>query len=100
MIDAALALGHVTGLTGKDEVIWLRAAVSVGQGRQAVPVGRLPTVSASPYYILYGGFPASSNTGSSGPYEAVDGDLNAHPGNPGLSRPSGSAFRPTLAPRG
>ena len=25
MIDAALALGRLTGLTGKDEVIWLRA---------------------------------------------------------------------------
>jgi hypothetical protein len=27
MIDAALALGRVTGLTGKDEVIWLRACL-------------------------------------------------------------------------
>ena len=28
MIDAALALGRVTGLTGKDEVIWLRACLT------------------------------------------------------------------------
>jgi hypothetical protein len=28
MIDAALALGQVTGLTGKDEVIWLRACLA------------------------------------------------------------------------
>jgi hypothetical protein len=27
VIDAALALGRVTGLTGKDEVIWLRACL-------------------------------------------------------------------------
>jgi hypothetical protein len=27
LIDAALALGRVTGLTGKDEVIWLRACL-------------------------------------------------------------------------
>jgi hypothetical protein len=27
-IDAALALGRVTGLTGKDEVIWLRACLA------------------------------------------------------------------------
>jgi hypothetical protein len=27
MIDAALALGRLTGLTGKDEVIWLRACL-------------------------------------------------------------------------
>ena len=28
MIDAALALGRLTGLTGKDEVIWLRACLA------------------------------------------------------------------------
>jgi hypothetical protein len=28
VIDAALALGRVTGLTGKDEVIWLRACLA------------------------------------------------------------------------
>jgi hypothetical protein len=26
-IDAALALGRLTGLTGKDEIIWLRACL-------------------------------------------------------------------------
>ena len=28
VIDAALALGRLTGLTGKDEVIWLRACLA------------------------------------------------------------------------
>ena len=28
MIDAAPALGRVTGLTGKDEVIWLRSCLA------------------------------------------------------------------------
>ena len=28
VIDAALALGRLTGLTGKDEIIWLRACLS------------------------------------------------------------------------
>jgi hypothetical protein len=28
VIDAALALGRLTGLTGKDEVIWLRACLN------------------------------------------------------------------------
>ena len=28
MVDAALALGRLTGLTGKDEVIWLRACLA------------------------------------------------------------------------
>ena len=28
VIDAALALGRLTGLTGKDEVIWLRACLT------------------------------------------------------------------------
>ncbi len=32
MIDAALALGHLTGLTGKDEVIWLRACLEACDG--------------------------------------------------------------------
>ena len=27
MIDAAFALGRVTGVTGKDEIIWLRACL-------------------------------------------------------------------------
>ena len=30
VIDAALALGRLTGLTGKDEVIWLRACLAAG----------------------------------------------------------------------
>jgi hypothetical protein len=29
VIDAALALGRLTGLTGKDEVIWLRVRHSI-----------------------------------------------------------------------
>ena len=28
MIDAALALGRLTGLTGKDEIHWLRACLA------------------------------------------------------------------------
>jgi hypothetical protein len=28
VIDAALALGPLTGLTGKDEVVWLRACLA------------------------------------------------------------------------
>jgi hypothetical protein len=28
VIDAAMALGRLTGLTGKDEVIWLRACLT------------------------------------------------------------------------
>ncbi len=27
VIDSALALGRLTGLTGKDEIIWLRACL-------------------------------------------------------------------------
>lgn len=37
-IDAALALGRLTGLTGKDEVIWLRACLAAcipQEGRQS-----------------------------------------------------------------
>jgi hypothetical protein len=30
VIDAALALGRLTGLTGKDEIIWLRACLEAG----------------------------------------------------------------------
>ena len=32
MIDAALALGRLTGLTGQDEVIWLRACLAACTG--------------------------------------------------------------------
>ncbi len=32
VIDAALALGRLTGLTGKDEVIWLRACLGACTG--------------------------------------------------------------------
>ena len=38
VIDAALALGRLTGLTGKDEVIWLRACLAActpPDGRQS-----------------------------------------------------------------
>jgi len=37
IIDAALALGRLTGLTGKDEVIWLRACLNA-----CVPPPELP----------------------------------------------------------
>ena len=37
IIDAALALGRLTGVTGKDEVIWLRACLAA-----CMPVAGLP----------------------------------------------------------
>src|SRR5215469_7301291 len=33
VIDAALALGRVTALTGKDEVIWIRACLTAESAR-------------------------------------------------------------------
>ncbi len=32
VIDAALALGRLTGLTGKDEIVWLRACLAACAG--------------------------------------------------------------------
>ena len=43
VIDAALALGRLTGLTGKDEVIWLRACLGACTGFAEWPGGRHPT---------------------------------------------------------
>jgi hypothetical protein len=40
VIDAALALGRLTGLTGKDEVIWLRACLTACAPPVARPEGR------------------------------------------------------------
>ena len=40
VIDAALALGRLTGLTGKDEVIWLRACLTACAPPLARPEGR------------------------------------------------------------
>jgi hypothetical protein len=37
VIDTALALGRLTGLTGKDEVVWLRACLAAC----SPPAGRL-----------------------------------------------------------
>ena len=37
VIDAALALGRLTGLTGKDEVIWLRACLEACSLLEAPP---------------------------------------------------------------
>jgi hypothetical protein len=39
VIDAALALGRLTGLTGKDEVIWLRACLAACTGFAERPDG-------------------------------------------------------------
>ena len=39
VIDAALALGRLTGLTGKDEVIWLRACLEACTGIAERPGG-------------------------------------------------------------
>jgi hypothetical protein len=39
VIDAALALGRLTGLTGKDEVIWLRACLKACTPSGAPPEG-------------------------------------------------------------
>jgi hypothetical protein len=43
VIDAALALGRLTGLTGKDEVIWLRACLEACTGFAEGPGDRHPT---------------------------------------------------------
>jgi hypothetical protein len=43
VIDAALALGRLTGLTGKDEVIWLRACLEAGVSFALRPEQHLPT---------------------------------------------------------
>jgi hypothetical protein len=40
VIDAALALGRLTGLTGKDEVIWLRACLAACTPLVRRPEGR------------------------------------------------------------
>jgi hypothetical protein len=40
VIDAALALGRLTGLTGKDEVIWLRACLAACTPSAGWPEGR------------------------------------------------------------
>jgi hypothetical protein len=40
VIDAALALGRVTGLTGKDEVIFLRACLTACTSLRGWPEGR------------------------------------------------------------
>jgi hypothetical protein len=42
VIDAALALGRLTGLTGKDEVIWLRACLEAGATFAARPRDHRP----------------------------------------------------------
>ena len=41
VIDSALALGRLTGLTGKDEIIWLRACLEACTGLAARPGGRV-----------------------------------------------------------
>ena len=41
VIDHALALGRLTGLTGKDEIIWLRACLEACTGLAARPGGRV-----------------------------------------------------------
>jgi hypothetical protein len=43
VIDAALALGRLIGLTGKDEVIWLRACLEACTGFAERPGDRHPT---------------------------------------------------------
>ena len=40
VIDAALALGRLTGLTWKDEVIWLRACLAACTPVAGPPEGR------------------------------------------------------------
>jgi hypothetical protein len=40
VIDAALALGRLTGLTGRDEVIWLRACLAACASSTGRPEGR------------------------------------------------------------
>jgi hypothetical protein len=43
VIDAALALGRLTGLTGKDEVIWLRACLAACTSIAESTGGNRPT---------------------------------------------------------
>ena len=43
VIDAALALGRLTGLTGKDEVIWLRACLAACTAFGGSTGGNRPT---------------------------------------------------------
>ena len=40
VIDAALALGRLTGLTGQDEVVWLRACLAACTGSAERPGNR------------------------------------------------------------
>ena len=40
LIDHALALGRLTGLTGRDEIIWLQASLEACTGLAARPRGR------------------------------------------------------------
>ena len=47
VIDAALALGRLTGLTGKDEVIWLRACLEACTGLAERPGDHRPDLSAA-----------------------------------------------------
>jgi hypothetical protein len=42
VIDAALALGRLTGLTGKDEIIWLRACLEACTGFAEWAEGHCP----------------------------------------------------------
>jgi hypothetical protein len=43
VIDAALALGRLTGLTGTDEIIWLRACLEAGVSFALRPEQHRPT---------------------------------------------------------
>jgi hypothetical protein len=43
VIDAALALGRLTGLTGKDEIVWLRACLEACTDFAKRPGGQRPT---------------------------------------------------------
>lgn len=43
VIDAALALGRLTGLTGKDEVLWLRACLEACGALAEATAGHRPT---------------------------------------------------------
>jgi hypothetical protein len=40
VIDAALALGRLTGLTGQDEIVWLRACLGACSGFSVRPGDR------------------------------------------------------------
>ena len=69
LIDTALALGRLTGLTGKDEIVWLRAcleACSLRRGKDRGPSPDLSTAQINARRSPGSGTDRRSYRGSSG----------------------------------